>query len=111
MKLGWLSPQGDFYECHSYDHVAAAEEIISKVGIVVLDKLRQPDDILLDVGYAKLGISSLGEKRYYVIWNRRLTPYQRYFLKDIIENENPEMSIDAHTLTKWKYEEDLSNEN
>lgn len=106
MKIGWLSPWGDFYECHSYDHFATAEDIVSKYAFTFND-YKQPDDILLEIGYAKLGINSLGEKRYCVIWNKRLTQSQRYFLKDIIENENTEIPIDAHTLTKWKYEEDF----
>lgn len=105
MKTGWLSPTGELIECAYFDHYATAKELVNKLSKNI-DKTIEPDDLLLQCGYAKLGISMLGMKSYYVIRNRKLTECQRYFLKDIIEDENPDIPIDSLTLAQWKYEDD-----
>lgn len=108
MKIGWLAPNGEFYECSYYDHIAKAEEIIINKNLTINFNQQKPaDDILLAWGWAKLGISLLGNKQWYVRRMHPLTPNQRYFLKDSFEN--PDMEIESLTIAEWEYEEDYFN--
>lgn len=105
-KTGWLSPSGDFYPCRSYDHVAKAEEICSALNCEMVADVY--DDELLKRGFAKLGISLLGNKQFYIRWERPLTVNQRYLLNDIVENpQEGDLPLDALTLGMWKYEDEI----
>ena len=103
-ETGWLSPTGEFFPCKHYEHVSKAEEICESLGI---SEYVIYDDELLKRGWAKLGISILGNKQFYVRWERRLTSQQRYELKDLIENPNPKLPLDSLTLSLWSYDEDI----
>lgn len=103
-KTGWLSPTGEFFPCKHYEHISKAEEICESLGI---SEYVIYDDELLKRGWAKLGISMLGNKQFYVRWERRLTSQQRYELKDLIENPNPKLPLDSLTLSLWSYDEDI----
>lgn len=103
-ETGWLSPAGEFFPCKHYEHVSKAEEICESLGIT---EYVIYDDELLKRGWAKLGISMLGNKQFYVRWERRLTSQQRYELKDLIENPNPKLPLDSLTLSLWSYDEDI----
>ena len=100
MPTGWLSPSGELFECEYYEHNATAEEICQKLNISYNHySYRGKDDALLSLGWCKLAISSLGDKKYWVHWERPLTAYQRYFLKDYFENEEDlkfQMDITSH---------------
>ncbi len=105
-QTGWLSPMGDMYPCSHYDHVAEAEKICDILNIPT--ETTHYDDELLKRGWAKLGISLLGVKRFYIRWEKRLTQYQRYVLREIFEAPKPDdISLDALTLSMWQYEEDF----
>ena len=101
---GWLSPEGEFFPCKHYEHISKAEDLCKLLGIsedVIYD------DELLKRGWAKLGISLLGNKQFYIRWERKLTNQQRYELKDLVENPNPKLPVDSLTLSLWKYEDDI----
>ena len=53
-SCGWLSPMGDFYPCHSYDHLDEARKILKKKW----NECRNPDDVLMDAGWVYIGMSS-----------------------------------------------------
>lgn len=107
-QTGWLSPSGDFLPCKHYEHVSKAEEIC-EIFLYQIDD-SQPDDALLKLGWAKLGISMLGNKQFYIRWERRLTPQQRYELKDLIEDSKPNLPLDSLTLSLWLYDDDIFTE-
>lgn len=107
-QTGWLSPMGDMYPCSHYNHVAEAEKICDILNIPT--ETTHYDDELLKRGWAKLGISLLGVKRFYIRWEKRLTRYQRYELQPIIETAEADgIPLDALTLSMWQYEEDFFN--
>lgn len=101
-QTGWLSPNGDFWHCNHYEHVSKAEEICESLGIT---EYLIYDDELLKRGWAKLGISLLGTKQFYIRWERKLTAVQRYELKDMIEDSEPPLPFDSLTLGMWEYED------
>ena len=111
MPFGWLSPDGDLWECKFYEHTATAEEICTKLNIKYADFLfKAEDDALLTLGWCKLGLQSWGERKYWVHWERPLTSYQRYFLKDYFDNEAKlQFPLDSSCLCKWLYEEEYFN--
>lgn len=112
MPTGWLSPSGDLFECDYYEHSATAEEICEKYNIAYNKNTFVPrDDALFSVGWCKLAISSLGNKQYLVYWERPLTSYQRYFLKDYFDNEKDlKFPMDATSLCRYLYEDDFFTE-
>ena len=107
MPTGWLSPSGDLFKCEYYEHEATAEDICDKYNIPT-NSYRGNDDALLSLGWCKLSISLLGNKKYYVYWQRPLTAYQRYFLKEYFENEKDlKFPIDSTSICKYLYEDDF----
>ena len=108
-QTGWLAPSGDFYPCKRYDHVSMAEDICNKLNYDL--SAYDYDDELLKRGWAKLGISILGQKQFYIRWERPLTTNQRYLLRDIVENpQDTDLPLDSMTLGLWTYEDDYFNE-
>lgn len=107
-QTGWLGPDGNFYPCKHYEHVSKAEEICN-VFLYPISHTHY-DDELLKLGWAKLGISLIGNKQFYVRWERKLTSAQRYELKEMIEESNPLLPFDSLTLCMWKYEDDCLRE-
>ena len=109
MPTGWLSPDGDLWKCHTYEHSATAREICEKLKVEHNTWLwRGEDDALYSFGWCKLGISSLGDKEYFVHWERPLTAYQRYFLKDYFENEL-HLPMDVTSYIKYFNEDEFFN--
>ena len=108
MPFGWLSPDGDLWECKFYEHTATAEEICTKLNIKYADFLfKAEDDALLSLGWCKLGLQSWGERKYWVHWERPLTAYQRYFLKDYFDQEDKlQFPLDSSCVCKWLYEDE-----
>ena len=109
MPLGWLSPDGDLWRCKYYEHTATAQEICKKLNIAYSDyTFLAEDEALYAHGWCKLAISSLGNKQYWVHWERPLTEYQRYFLKDYFENvETLKFPMDSTSLCRWLYEDEF----
>ena len=108
-QTGWLGPDGNFYPCKHYEHVSKAEEICG-VFLYPISHTHY-DDELLKLGWAKLGVSLLGNKHFYIRWEKRLTDFQKYELKSLFDNQKQGLPLDALTLTMWKYEDDYFKEN
>ena len=102
MPTGWLSPNGELYKCGTYEHNATADEICVNMNIEYEKTWRGRDEALYALGWCKLAISSLGDKEYWVHWERPLTAYQRYFLKDYFENED-KLIFKMDVLSHIKY--------
>lgn len=108
MPIGWLSPNGELYKCRYYEHNAAADIICAKMNIEDEMTWKGTEEALYALGWCKLGIYSIGDKRYWVHWERRLTPYQRYFLKDYFENEDELIfPMDDTSHTKYFNEDEF----
>lgn len=113
MPTGWLSPDGDLWECSTYEHSAMAEEICEKLKIESNTwAWKGEDEALYSLGWCKLGLMSLGDREYWVHWERPLTAYQRYFLKEYFENEKDlKFPMDSTSLCKYLYEDRFFDEN
>lgn len=107
MPTGWLSPNGELFKCEYYEHAATAEKICKTNNIPYNSySYRGKDDALLLLGWCKLAIFSLGNKRYWVHWERPLTEQQRYFLKECFENEKDLLfPMDSTSLCKYWHED------
>ena len=82
MPFGWLSPNGEFYECKYYEHLDTADEIIEKNNLHYnTAKYFSPDEFLLKTGWVKFGIALLGHKEYWIHWERRMTEHQKQYCK------------------------------
>ena len=46
---GWLSPDGEFFPCESYSHIATAERIVNKIGLI--EKGIRSEDKLRSLGW------------------------------------------------------------
>lgn len=109
MPTGWLSPSGELWKCKYYEHIATAEKICEKFNIPYNNySYWGQDEALLSLGWCKLAISSLGNKQYWVHWERPLTAYQRYFLNEYFENkEELKFPMDVTSLCKYLYEDEF----
>lgn len=108
MPTGWLSPSGELFKCKSYEHNATAEKICKTLNISYEHRFLGLDDALYALGWCKLAISSLGNKQYWVHWERPLTAYQRYFLKEYFENEKAlKFPMDCTSLCRYLFEDDF----
>ena len=96
MKIGWLSPTGEFIECGLYDHSVVAEKLTG-------DPV-QPDEILFKRGYAKITVSMLGKKEQAIFWDlhRDLTPEQVRFLRPYFEEND--LPLTWATRYRWEQE-------
>lgn len=103
MQTGWLAPNGDFYPCETFDHIAVAEDIVNKLNITIALK-HNADDILMSSGWAKITRSLLRVKEQNIFWEKFLTEYQKQFLRPYFEeNDEPVSPI---TKMRWEYEMD-----
>ena len=96
MKTGWLSPEGDFIFCNTYEHIVTAREILQNPYV------KNPDGILEDAGWAQITISQLGLKEQRVYWKHFLTEEQKNFLKPYFEDND--LSVDCMTRMRWEME-------
>lgn len=111
IPLGWLAPDGSFFKCQYYEHVATAEEICELLGIDRFDIYEPVDDFLIDRGFVKISQSSIGSKHYIIYWSKHLTSVQRYYLNDYFEKEQElKFPINPTSICRWKYEEDMIKE-
>ena len=104
MQTGWLSPNGDFYTCKTFDHIGLAEEIIDKFSIHRND-IYHPDKILLDNGWVQITRSLIGRKEQNIFWENFLTEYQKNFLKPYFENNDE--SVSSVAIMRWKFEMEM----
>ena len=103
MQTGWLDPNGDFYPCAVFEHVALAEDIVNDLELVSATTYHA-DDVLLKHGWVQITRSLLGMKEQNIFWERYLTEYQKNFLKPYFEeNDGPVSPI---AIMRWEYEMD-----
>ena len=113
MKLGWLSPSGEFIECGYWEHLAIAHELVEKyytttivtpniVSIPSNTKITPDDDLLLENGWVYIGISSFGTRELRIGWKKFLTEHQKYFLKPYFE----QTEIDINSVAKLRWDEE-----
>lgn len=98
LKTGWLSPEGDFYPCFSYDHNEEARAILKNLGHIC----HHPDDELMDLGWVYVGISSFMCHEWRIGWHKFLTEYQINFLKPYFEDS--ELPVNEFAVLRWKRE-------
>lgn len=111
LKLGWLAPNGDLFECKYYAHLSTAEFICDNYGWEHTHIFNDCDDTLLKHGFAKIGISLLGNREYYVHWERKLTSYQRYFLNDyFIPDEELKFPMNITSRARFEFEDEFFDE-
>lgn len=102
MQTGWLDPTGYFYPCEVFDHVEVARDIVENMGVSFYGTA--PDDVLLELGWAKVTRSLLGMKEQHFVWEKHLTGAQKEFLKPYFEDNDEPVSMVA--VVKWEYELD-----
>lgn len=100
LKTGWLSPNGDFYECGVYEHFSLARAILKD------SYEKHPDDELFSLGFAEITISQLGVKAWNVYWSHFLTEQQKNFLKPYFEDEK--LPVGGVTKMRWEMENDYA---
>lgn len=103
MRLGWLSPSGEFTEVHYGDHVAVADKILMK-----MDKFFEvgpSDDKLLNLGWVKITVSLLGKKEQRIYWNKFLTEEQKNFLRPYFEEND--LSVNKYEKIRFDKENDI----
>lgn len=106
-KLGWLSPTGEFHECHSYDHIDVARELADALRLHCYDfkteRRISEDEALLKAGWAYIGVSLLGIKEYNIYWERHLTSEQRQFLQPYFDLSN-DILVGRVSRDHWNFE-------
>ena len=96
LKTGWLSPNGDFYPCRTYEHIGTAQKILKD------DNANLADEKLYSLGFVSITISQLIRKEWHIYWKNFLTEQQKNFLKPYFEvNTFP---VGAATKIRWDKE-------
>lgn len=110
LKLGWLSPTGEFHECSPYDHIEVARELADNMRLHCYDfkahRAIPADDALQKAGWVYIGVSSLGIKEFRMGWVRPLTPEQIRFLEPYFDPSN-EISVNKYIKYRWNEEVNL----
>jgi hypothetical protein len=110
LRQGWLSPTGEFFECHSYDHYETARELTNNLSLPDIDintsRIISEDDRILNAGWVYIGIASFICHEWRIGWNRKLTPEQICFLRPYFEDEN-ELPVNEFCKMHWNEEKDL----
>lgn len=98
MRLGWLSPRGDFIRCEKYEHYDIAQDLCKRRGADL--SREEADEKLLSAGWVRITLSSLPPIQYFICY-RRLSEEQKNWLKNEIDdlpaNDYP---IDKFTMSK-----------
>lgn len=102
MRLGWLSPEGDFFENKSHEHYWMADQIVKRLGINC--GAESPDEIIMRLGYVHITLSILWNRTVRLDWQRPLTANQIYFLKDYINSS--EFEVEPLDMTRFEKELD-----
>lgn len=103
-RVGWLGPDGIFFECHNGDHVAVADYIVERYGYPhSLPNAVDVDDVLLNKGWVHITVSSFFSHEWHIYWNKPLTEYQKNFLKPYFEDG--EIPVSEAAKACWEMEE------
>lgn len=99
LSCGWLAPDGILYKCRNYEHLPLAEELIRRFGY---KRKGSYDDCLMDAGWVKITISSLGEKEWNIYWGDRfLTESQKNVLAPYFDDVIP---MGFSSVCRWDQE-------
>lgn len=98
MRLGWLNPDGKFYECESTEHSWAAKRLCEEYGYSVHDW--DYDNTLLEKGWVRI-TQSLYDYAYSAYWEK-LNFTTKNWLKNNFYNQN--LFFNEYNLRDWKYE-------
>lgn len=98
-STGWLSPDGSFVQCGTYEHLAIAKSLVDKY--YPNDPNTHNDDILYNNGWVHITISQL-DHAYRIGWSKYLTEYQKQFLKRYFESDI--IVISKFDIIKWRLE-------
>ena len=90
MYVGWLSPSGELVKCDGYAHLDMARRITKALNIYNEDE--QVDDTLLRYGWVRISQLTYLDKGLAFWLPRKITPYQRSFLRDIANDMNETIS-------------------
>lgn len=92
MKLGFLSPWGEFVEAGYLEHIIKADEICERY--YHLDQ-EDSEEYLLDNGWVHITYLKLLGRGYMISWNyiKTLTEAQKAYLKPIVSAEWDEISV------------------
>lgn len=105
MKMGWLSPCGDFTPCESWEHLSVARNLIDEHGMAhVISDHWHADEVLLSAGWVRIGRY---EGKQSIQWKmfRHLTEVQKTFLKPYFSDLN-DLQVTDYSLLEWEYEMD-----
>lgn len=109
LNTGWLSPAGEFFPCHSYDHNEEARVIVSKFGYSDLcqdeygtQKIIHADDNLMAHGWVYIGISTFFCHEWRIGWGKFLTEIQKRFLRPYFEESD--LPVNEFAVYRWKQE-------
>ena len=99
--LGWLAPDGEFFECDYMGHTTMAEEICKKLNYHETDF---PSDMLLQKGWCHLTCTTFHEHKWVIFcpWGgRHLTQPQIDFLRPYIQKWKDWLSDSSITDLKY----------
>ena len=90
---GWLSPDGEFIPCHSYDHISTARDIVEKIGTAVKYKWRDsnsPEDVLFGNGWISINIRAMFERgiEFCRNYHAPVTDIQAKMLREFAEKDD-----------------------
>lgn len=106
LKLGWLSPEGEFIQCQHYDHTSVANDILNRLdNRTSYFQYHRPDDKLLELGWVHISIDILGKRELVIYWNKFLTEIQKEFLKPYFETTLIDVSFSCKA--KWEKENEI----
>ena len=99
--MGWLDPTGTFFECEWGVHLHIANELVKIYNYQNPNNLPN-DDLLLSNGWVHITISIIGNREWSIFWEKRLTDYQKNFLKPYFEESD--IPPNFGSIYKWESE-------
>jgi len=101
LKMGWLSPGGDFFKCEHYEHTSVAEQIVDQFGYPSV-RFQSADDELMAHGWVHISISHCPYS-WHIIWGKFLTGPQKQFLRPYFEDSD----IPVGDMAKMLWESEM----
>lgn len=100
--LGWLSPDGQLFECGYTEHLEAAEEIVKTL---TTEKISLPDEYLLGHGWVHLTEMFMIDYGWAILfpYSNRLSIDQHNFLKPYVEKYKNFLAKDFTIDLKYEY--------
>lgn len=83
INLGWLSPNGRFFEAGYLEHLEKARDICRE--IYGIEEPSTPDEILMEKGWVHITESTIFEYMFMFLFYGHLTMEQKQYLKPICE--------------------------